>query len=580
MPTATGSAILFELRGAKPGTAHAIPEAGLRIGSGEGNDLIVQDRDVAERQVEIVLQGQRSRLTNLDLGGTSYLNGQPFEQAELRKGDILTLGDSMFRFVLPGEAVSQHELWEAVGGRQGALEGGKGRSRRFSLLLTASLAAVVAVVVVVLTNTRQEEGGSQQTKGRLAELGASADRRELRQIYERGKDLMSARRWDEALLAFDQVMAKSPSFMETGTYYKEAKREGEHLDLLNAGKGLFLEGQLDEAKATLRQVPKDSVYFREAERLAREMDSRMLRERLRTAEAALAKQDWATAKQEAEAVLERYPNNTDAHAILERARLLQRQVADRRPLYGAAWAPRQPERPSGAARGKGPGGERQIAGARSTAGVAGGGGTRSSTGSKASPLQTAVTAYVRGDAAGSLQRLERLEGKNGGKSKQTVEKVARLAEDVRVAETLYHQAATLQEQGRRADALGLWEKFLERDRRIAGEKRSRYFEQASGHLVRLYYERGRKEFDRGNAVGAYRFWKMAKTIYPEDSDLQKGLTQLDELARRFYREGYSLQEINLPRAIEKWQEVLRITPPDNPYHQKSKKRIALYSKAP
>ena len=146
--------------------------------------------------------------------------------------------------------------------------------------------------------------------------------------------------------------------------------------------------------------------------------------------------------------------------------------------------------------------------------------------------------------------------------------------------TYFQQAKNLQQAGRYSEAVEVWQRFLERDQRIAGKRGGRYFREASVNLGKIYFDRGRKEFDRGNPIGAALFWKMGRKISPKDRDLRRGMGQLDEVARKIYREGYSLQEINIEQAIEKWKEVMMILLPNHAYYKKAKKRIDGYAERP
>ena len=144
----------------------------------------------------------------------------------------------------------------------------------------------------------------------------------------------------------------------------------------------------------------------------------------------------------------------------------------------------------------------------------------------------------------------------------------------------FQQAKNLQQTGRYREAVDVWERFLESDRSVAGDRGGTFFQEASALLAKIYFQRGKKEFDRGNPVGAALFWKMGKEVNPSDPDLRKGEDQLDEVARKLYREGYSLQEINISEAIEKWKEVRMILPPEHPYSKKAKNRIDRYAERP
>lgn len=104
------SALLFELHGENPGTVHVLSGDLFRIGSDEENDLVLREQNIALYQAEIETSDDRFRIKNLSLEGAGFLNGEPFEEADLRRGDILTVGESIFRFVESGETLTQQEL--------------------------------------------------------------------------------------------------------------------------------------------------------------------------------------------------------------------------------------------------------------------------------------------------------------------------------------------------------------------------------------------------------------------------------------------------------------------------------------
>ncbi len=568
-----GTALLFELRGAQPGSAHPLPRGAYRIGATDDNDLVLKDRDVQPQQLEISFVGGQFVLRSLSSEGSVFLNGEPFEEATLQKGDILTVGESMFRYVDPGETLSQEDLWRPVGGRQGLADQKRAPIRRVSFMVVLILVAVGVVMLMFFTQGPQEQGTPQGTSGKLTDLEKPVDREELKVRYENGKDLLAARRWDEAILVFEEVRRNMPNFMDVENLYQEALRESQYVDILNQGKGLVMENELVDATEQVEQVPKKSVYYREAERLTREIEDMILEQRLQAATEALARQDWSFAKREAEAVLAKYPNNKDARRIVLEARLLQRQLADKKSGVHTAWSPRRPAVPVRAA----PPGTKQSDRALNTPSASQPSKPVRSGPKKGTPawyIQNAINAYRRGDTEKSLTSLEKVKNGSGGDKART------LAEDVQSAMTYFEQAKTLQQEGRLSEALEVWNRFLESDRNIAGTRGGTYFSQASASLSRIYYDRGRREFDRGNPIGAALFWKMGRKINPKDKSLKQGFDQLDEVARKIYREGYSLQEINIDQAIEKWNEVLMILLPGHEYYKKAKKRIDRYAERP
>ncbi len=565
-----GKALLFQLRGEQSGAIHPLPRDVFRIGSDEDNDLVLKDRDVQPQQMEISFTEDRFVLKSLSSEGSVFLNGEPFDESTLQKGDILTVGESMFRYVDPGETLSQEDLWRPVGGKQGAAAGKKAPLRRISFLMVLAFFAVGAALLILFTQGNQEEKTQPGASGKLTDMEKPVDRDELKVQYENGKDLLAARRWDEAILVFEGIRKQMPNFMDVESLYQEALWESEYVDNLNQGKGLVLENELVDAKDQMDLIPKKSVYYREAERLNREIEDMVLEQRLQAATEALARQDWSFAKREAELILAKYPNNKDARRIVLEARLLQRQVADKASGVHTTWSPRRPAAPVPAPA-AGPLEEGQPGRTLSTPAPVPSGPRK---GTPSWYIQTAIAQYREGETEKSFASLEKVSNGSGS------DKARVLMEDLQSATTDFNQARTLQHEGRFAEALEVWERFLERDRNIVGDRGGTYFLEASVSLAKIYYDRGRKEFDRGNPIGAALFWKMGKKINPKDKDLRGGFGQLDEVARKIFLEGYSLQEINIEEAIEKWNEVMMILLPDHPYYKKAKQRIDRYAERP
>jgi tetratricopeptide (TPR) repeat protein len=552
-----------------------LPRDVFRIGSDEDNELVLKDRDVQPQQLEVSYSEGGFVVKILSSEGSVFLNGEPFEEATLQKGDILTVGESMFRYVDPGETLSQDDLWRPVGGKQRLADDRKTPLRRITLLAVLALLAVGSVLVILLSQGNQVDQVPESTSGKLTDLEKPIDRDELKVQYERGKDLLAARRWDEAILVFEGIRKQMPNFMEVENLYQEAQWESEYVDILNHGKGLVLENELEDAQTQMEQVPRKSVYYREAERLIREIEDMILAQRLQAAMAALERQEWSFAKREAEAILAKYPNNKDARRIVLEARLQQRQLADKASGVHTAWSPRRPAAPPPKSKEEAQPGTTASTPPASKPVYSG-----PKKGTSSWYIQNAIAQYRRGQTEKALTYLAKVLNGSGGGKRAGIEKAGQLTDDLHSAMTYFQQAQTLQQEGRVSEALEVWEKFLERDRNIAGKRGGTYFHQASTSLAKIYYERGRREFDAGNPIGAALFWKMGRKINPKDQDLRRGFGQLDEVARKIYREGYSLQEINLDEAIEKWNEVMMILLPGHPYYQKAKKRIDRYAERP
>ncbi len=565
-----GCGLLLELRGERPGRMVPLDTDRFRIGSAKDNDLVLNERGVAAHQLEILRTSDGWKLQRTDPDGAAYLNGEPLQESLLEKGSVLTLGETTLRYVSPGETVSQEELWAPVGGRRAAADRGVRPAVKW-----AGLALLVLLGAGVVWSLRsqhsslpdaQRRGGS---SGQPAPADRAADPKVLRPLYDRGKDLLAARRWDEAAVVLAGIRDVAPSFLDTESAYQEALRESANLEVLNQGKGLITEGEIGEARRVLKSVEKQSVYYREVERLIREIEGSSLQVRVRLAEEALARGDWEGARSEAEAILAREPDNQAARRLLEEARKKGQDGQGEGESRGSAGGGQETAK---IPRGQDGGKPRPAAvGTREATRPAAGG----------SVVERAVETYWKGDAQGAIRALEQASQVSGGEGRGSAAEAARKIDEIREASRLFEQASTLEAEGRPLEALKAWESFLSKDREVSGGRnRGAYFERASSRLARVCYERGKRAFDREDLSGAFLFWYMASAMAPADRDVKAGLAKLDEMAQEIYREGYALQEMNPREAIKRWKRVLGMVPPDHPYYLKAKERIAILSGIP
>lgn len=564
-----GCGLLFELRGERPGRIVPLDAERFRIGSAKGNNLILNERGVAAHQLEIVRTGVRWKLLRTDPGGAAFLNGEPVQEGLLERGSILTVGETTLRFVAPGETVSQEELWAPVGGRQETGERGPRSAVKWgglALLVLLGAGAVWAVLSQRSPSPDTERSGGASGKPTAEDI--AVDPKVLRPLYDRGKDLLAARRWDEAVVVFAGIRDVAPSFLDTESAYQEALRESANLDLLNHGKGLLTEGEIGEARRVLKSIDKQSVYYREMERLIREIEGSSRQVRLRLVEEALARGEWEVARLEAEAILAKEPDNQSARRLLEEARKKGQGSEGNRAAAGNTGgqqpAKRVDERRSDT---------RKVApsGTDET--------TRSM--SSGSAVERAIELYWKGDAEGAIRTLEHASriGADGGRSSST--EAVRKIDEIRDASRLFEQASSLDAEGRTVEAVKAWESFLSKDREVSGGRnRGALFDRASNRLGRLCYERGKRAFDREDFPGAFFFWHMAWAMAPGNRDVQAGRAKLDEMAQEIYREGYALQEMNPREAIKRWKRVLGMVPPDHSYYSKAKERIEILSGIP
>lgn len=105
------SASVLVTRGQNRSKRYALDKGQTMIGSDPSCDICFGDKEVARRHAILVKRGEDYFVESLQSGGV-VINGK-HEKAEeglqLKRGDILTIGDNDLRFVAPGEVFTLHD---------------------------------------------------------------------------------------------------------------------------------------------------------------------------------------------------------------------------------------------------------------------------------------------------------------------------------------------------------------------------------------------------------------------------------------------------------------------------------------
>jgi len=149
-----GARLRVELPG---GVAYdaALPMGQTVVGRGQDADLILEESSVSRRHALFTLSGGQLVMRDLGSANGSLVNGQRVQEAQLRPGDVISLGQARLTLVEVLEAsiapplaqTGQATVVQAASPPRPAKSGGKNRR----LVLVGGLAglAVVALIVVV-----------------------------------------------------------------------------------------------------------------------------------------------------------------------------------------------------------------------------------------------------------------------------------------------------------------------------------------------------------------------------------------------------------------------------------------------
>ena len=115
---------LVVVEGHSKGRKIDLKDKAITVGKKEGNDLMLEDRAVSRRHVEIIPEEDSFLLHDLDSTNGTYINETKVKQAYLAPGDIIRVGNSRIEFIAFDEKVQVEPSDQTSFGRL------LGRSRR------------------------------------------------------------------------------------------------------------------------------------------------------------------------------------------------------------------------------------------------------------------------------------------------------------------------------------------------------------------------------------------------------------------------------------------------------------------
>ncbi|MEM6295290.1 MAG: FHA domain-containing protein [Myxococcota bacterium] len=105
---ASGSphAFLLVISGAEPGRLHVLEKPELVIGRSKYADIRISERAMSQQHAKIVNAGDGHRIYDLGSTNGTFVNDQQIESVDLRVGDVVRTGETVFTYMSSGAAVA------------------------------------------------------------------------------------------------------------------------------------------------------------------------------------------------------------------------------------------------------------------------------------------------------------------------------------------------------------------------------------------------------------------------------------------------------------------------------------------
>src|SRR3954451_11822153 len=94
----TSVASLFVIQGADQGKRFELKTKPMALGRDQSNAIRLHDTEVSRRHAEVRAVDDAYRIIDLGSANGTFVNGQPVDQAPLRSGDRLQLGQTVMLF--------------------------------------------------------------------------------------------------------------------------------------------------------------------------------------------------------------------------------------------------------------------------------------------------------------------------------------------------------------------------------------------------------------------------------------------------------------------------------------------------
>lgn len=541
---------LIVVAGPDLGVEWAFKQAEITIGRAAENDLDFTDIAVSRNHARIEREGDGFVLIDAGSDNGTYLNGVRIEREPLCSGDEIVVGARTLRFVELTEAPptaaahpildpplepvvgSPSEIAPALGreGRLGASQvdvgviagadepgAGAGASgvvpaapRKGTALKLVALGLGGLVLVAGLGVM------AFQLYKRLTAEGEASRQQRARIEFLQGVELVKARRFGDALVLFDGVLALRPEYMRAKEYKAHAEQEIETWRSLQEAQQLVAQRRCDEGLNLLEKQPETSAWQPEIKAAARTCHRIMAEARLEEARILFEIGDRKAAMDVVQEALQEFPGLPAAIALRDR-------------ITGA----NQPKDE----------------------------GTKPRAKPKTPPeLEGAVALYADDRIAAAIDAAEAA----GGPS------AIRYIERMKQMQGLLSELAAAHKQKAAAEVIRLAPQALEIDQTIAhgeGEIRDRLREYYADAL----YLKGLEAHQDEDFSRAFQLLNQALKIRPGHRLSETRLNDLSAKAKELYYQGYVTKDTDVEETRRIFRRVTQMTRPSNQFHQWAEK---------
>jgi pSer/pThr/pTyr-binding forkhead associated (FHA) protein/tetratricopeptide (TPR) repeat protein len=232
-----------------------------RLGRSDEVDCPINHRSVSREHAEIKREGEEFVIEDLGSANGVTVNGRTVKQCELRSGDIIELGQVVFRYVGAGE----HYFFDA--GEASRYRGGTGGKKAANMRLAVLLGAVtLAAVVFILLPTpeTQEDVGDAAAAADATHASTGAASGLVDDGYDKAvlacRSASAAGRFAEAAAHASLALKVRPGAAEATDCKLRADAQSVEEQTYVRGKDALQKGDFETAYQEFERLPELSLF--------------------------------------------------------------------------------------------------------------------------------------------------------------------------------------------------------------------------------------------------------------------------------------------------------------------------------
>ena len=283
------------------GREYTLTRAETVIGRVAENDIGIDHRSVSRQHAKIVMTQRRYKIIDMQSANGTFVNGEPYAQTELKRGDMIELGHVKLRFVPPGEDFQA--TTEELDAMARARTGGSWYNNKPVLLLTAAAltTALIAIAAWLMFGGGQnQDNRGPATRSETANETPHRSGNEAETLMTQARNAVAQHQFKRAQTFVNAVLALDPNREEALSVARQIEAEVKAQHSFETAAQAASQSAWSDAWNALQEIPKDSAFYPSVSQLMAQVRPALANERLSECRTAIKAEDFDDAEMELE----------------------------------------------------------------------------------------------------------------------------------------------------------------------------------------------------------------------------------------------------------------------------------------